>query len=159
MGDLFGLFGNNEAEAKDEAKLEASGTVDNEKLLLREEELDVAKNKVQTGEVTLGKEIVEEHKSLDVPVTHEEVIIERKAIDPEPSDAPISATEETIHIPVSEEQVEVGKHTMVTGEVAAHKRELEETEHIEETLRREEARIQSEGDAHLVSGEDPDQLS
>lgn len=132
--------------------------VDNEKLYLRQEELDIAKNRVQTGEVSLGKEIVEEHKSVDVPVMHEEVVIERRAIDAEPSDEAITSETETIHIPVSEEQVEVGKHTMVTGEVTAHKRAVEETEHIEETLLKEEARIDSDGEANIVASEGLDEL-
>lgn len=139
------LFGGSDDDA---GKLE---NVENEKLLLREEELDIAKDKVSTGEVKLHKEIVEEHKAVDVPVTHEEVIIERRALS-ESSDIPIG-DEETIHIPVSEEQVEVGKHTLVTGEISAHKREVEETHHVDELLKREEARVDVEGDPNIVSDE------
>lgn len=138
MGDLFGMFNNDNKnrEVKDDI-------VNNGKILLREEELDIAKNKIQTGEVNIQKEIIEEHKAVDVPVTHEEVIIERRAIN-EPSDEPVGL-EETIHIPVSEEKVEVGKHTIITGEISAHKRE------VEETLKREEARVDSSGDPNIVS--------
>ncbi|MBC2582613.1 YsnF/AvaK domain-containing protein [Clostridium sp. DJ247] len=142
MGNLFGIFGN-----EDDNKTE---TTENGKLRLRQEELDINKNKVQTGEVTLSKEIVEEKKIVNVPVTHEEVVIERRSIDNESSDSPISAGE-TIRIPVSEEKVEVGKHTVVTGEVSAYKREVEETEKIEETLQREEARVDTDGNPNIVS--------
>lgn len=152
---MFDLFGN-ETKATEETK--DTEVVDNEKVSLRQEELDIAKERVETGEVTLGKEIVEEHKSVDVPVMHEEVVIERHTIDAEPTEDAITAESETIHIPVSEEQVEVGKHTMVTGEVTAHKRAVEETKHIEETLMKEEARIESSGDANIVASEDPDQI-
>lgn len=124
-------------------------TVEDAKLRLRKEELDISKDRVETGAVSLNKEIVEEQKAVDVPVTHEEVIIERKAIDNEPSDTPIG-DEETIHIPVSEERVEVGKHTVITGEVMAHKQEVEDTEHVEETLKREEARVETDGDPNIV---------
>lgn len=140
MVKLFGGFDDDTDE-----KLES---VEDEKLLLREEELDIAKDRVRTGEVKLRKEIVEEHKAVDVPVTHEEVIIERKAMS-EPSDLPIG-DEETIHIPVSEEQIEVGKHTMVTGEISAHKHEVEETHHVDEIIKREEARVDVEGDPNIV---------
>ena len=138
LDDLFGTNENSD-ERKRDGKLE-----------LRQEELDVTKNKVKTGEVTLSKEVVEEEKHVDVPVMHEEVVIERKALDHEPSDTPISSGE-TIHIPVSEEKVDVGKHTVVTGEVSAHKREIEDTKTINETLRKEEARIDKDGDATLAS--------
>ncbi|MPM49129.1 hypothetical protein SDC9_95857 [bioreactor metagenome] len=122
---------------------------DEGKLTLRKEELDINKIKAQKGEVELSKEIVEEQKTVDVPVTHEEVVIERRTLNNEASDEPISG-EETIRIPVSEEQVTVDKHTVVTGEVVAHKREVQETRRVDENLKREEARINTNGDANIV---------
>ena len=142
MSILGGIFDN-----KDEAKKE---TADNDaNIRLRKEELDIAKSRVQKGEVEFGKEIIEEHKSVDVPVTREEIVIERKSLNNEASDSPITA-EETIRIPVSEEIVNVGKHTVVTGEVSAHKRDIEDTRHIDETLKREEARINKIGNPDIV---------
>jgi len=151
MGGLFGMFGDEENKKEAMENVENGETVENAKLLLREEELDIAKDRVQTGEVILGKEIIEEQKSVNVPVTHEEVIIERRAIN-EQSNSPINA-EETIHIPVSEERIQVGKHTVVTGEVSAHKREVEETRKVEETIKKEEARIDTEGHPNIISNE------
>jgi uncharacterized protein (TIGR02271 family) len=129
-----------------------SKIVDNKKILLRQEELDIAKNRVQIGQVELSKEIVEEQREVDVPVLREEVIIERKAVDSHPSDSPIGE-EETIRIPVTEEQVEVGKHTVVTGEILAYKREVEENKKIVETLKKEEARVHKDGEPNIVGNE------
>lgn len=145
MKDFWGLFQNDAYDDKDDKK----ETTDDGTLRLRQEELDITKNKVNTGEVTLSKEIVEDQKTVNVPVTHEEVVIERREINSEPSDSPITS-EETIRIPVSEEKVEVGKHTVVTGEISAHKREVEETEQVTETLKREEAHVNSSGDTDIV---------
>lgn len=144
MANIFGIWGD---EDKDNNKNE---NTEDGKLRLRQEELDINKTKMQAGEVILSKDVVEEQKTVDVPVTHEEVVIERKAINNEATDSPIGSTE-SIHIPVSEEKVEVGKHTVVTGEVSAHKREIEETKKVEETLKREEARIDTEGNPNIVS--------
>nr|WP_223879844.1 MULTISPECIES: YsnF/AvaK domain-containing protein [Paenibacillus] len=119
------------------------------KLRLREEQLDVSKNKVQTGEVSIHKEVIEEQKTIHVPVTHEEVVIERRAVTDETGAGPIGQ-DETIRIPVSEERVEVNKNTVVTGEVDVHKREVQETEQVQDTVRREEARIDRTGDARLT---------
>lgn len=119
------------------------------KLLLRKEELDISKNVVRTGEVRVHKDIIEEHKSVQVPVSHEQVVIERHSF-VEPSDVPVG-TEEVIRIPVSEERVEVGKHTVVTGSVEVFKREVEETREVNETLRREEARVDVEGHPDLIN--------
>ena len=112
---------------------------------------------VEDGKLLLRKEIVEEQKIVDVPVTHEEVVIERRALNNEVSDEPIGE-EETINIPVSEEKVEVGKHTILTGEVLASKREVEETHHVEDTLKKEEARVEADGDPNIVSDEMVDHL-
>lgn len=142
MSLFGGIFGKDDDTRKNTAD-------DNAKLSLRKEELDIDKSKIQKGEVELGKEIIEENKSVDVPVTREEVVIERKSLDNEASDSPIT-DEETVRIPVTEEKVDVGKHTVVTGEVSAHKREIEDTRHIDETLKHEEARINTTGDPDIV---------
>lgn len=152
MINIFGRYDNESAKeisSKEVDRDEKGEIVEDGKLRLKQEELDVAKNRIQSGEVILSKEIVEEKKAMDVPVTHEEVVIERKSINSEPSDSPITNSE-TIRIPVSEEKVEIGKHTIVTGEVSAYKHEVEENKHVEETLKREEARINSTGDPNIV---------
>ncbi|MCR3920982.1 MAG: YsnF/AvaK domain-containing protein [Firmicutes bacterium] len=145
--NFFGLFSDDETADTEMAR--------DENLLLREEELDVAKDRIRTGEVTLHKDIIEEHTSVDVPVTHEEVVIERRALDHQQSNSPIGE-EETIHIPVSEERVEIGKHTEIIGEISAHKREVEETKHFDELVKREEARIDVDGDRKRIIAKERD---
>ncbi|UQZ35132.1 hypothetical protein C2I18_17320 [Paenibacillus sp. PK3_47] len=123
------------------------------KLRLREEQLDVSKNRVQAGEVEIRKEVIEEQKTINVPVSHEEIVIERRAVNNDSSATPIGA-DETIRIPVSEEQVEVHKNTVVTGEVDVHKREVQETEQVRDTVRREEARVDKSGDVRVNTSND-----
>jgi len=106
---------------------------------------------VQTGGVELSKEIIEEQRSVDIPVTREEIVIERRTLNNEQSDSPIT-DKETIRIPVSEERVVVDKYTVVTGEVSAHKNIIEDTKHIDETLKREEARINKFGNPDVIEG-------
>ena len=148
MGGFLDLFGD---DPKKKETLD-NDVIQNENMLLREEELDIDKERVQTGEVKLSKEIVEEQQTVNVPVTHEEVIIERRAVDNEFSEELIG-DEETITIPVTEEHVEVGKHTVVTGEIVAHKRAVEENQQVTETLKKEEAHVENTGDANIVGEE------
>lgn len=116
-------------------------------LRLREEQLNVGKERVQTGEVTLHKEVVTEQKTINVPVSHEEVVIERHAVSDGQADMATPIGEgETIRIPVSEEQVNVSKNTVVTGEVGIGKRAVQETQQVTDTVKREEARIDQQGD-------------
>lgn len=141
MSVFEGMFGNG-----DKAKKE---TADDAKLLLRKENLDITKSRVQKGEVEFAKEIIEEQKAVDVPVAREEVVIERKTLNNVASDTPITSGE-TMRIPVSEEIVNVNKNTVVTGEISAHKRSIEDTKHIDETLKREEAIINKTGNPDVV---------
>jgi len=97
------------------------------------------------------KDVIEETQSINVPVTREEIVIERRAINDDPT-AESVGVDETIRIPVSEEQVHVSKNTVVTGEVDIHKREIHDTEVVSDTVRREEARVDKTGNV-TVSGE------
>jgi len=142
MGIFNDIFGNEEDTNKETRD-------DDAKLLLRKEELDIDKSRVQTGEVEFRKEIIEEQKIVDVPVTREEVVIERRTLNNEQSDSPIT-DEQTIRIPVFEESVDVDKHTVVSGEISAHKRNVEDTKHIDETIKREEARVNKIGNPDVV---------
>jgi len=127
---------------------------------LREEQLSVDKTRVQSGEVTLRKEIIEEQQTIQVPVTHEEIVIERRAVTDGVSDSTPIGTEEVIRIPVSEEQIHITKSQVVTGEVAIGKREVQETQQVRDTVRREEVRLDQNGnpiisdDATIVDGID-----
>ncbi|MEC1523150.1 YsnF/AvaK domain-containing protein [Neobacillus niacini] len=130
----------------------SSGTQDNQtngSLELHKEELDITKNKVDAGEVVLSKEVVEEQKTVEVPVMHEEVVIKRTPLN-ERSNASISS-DETIHIPVSQEQVQVNKYTVATEEVTASKRQVQETQQIQETLKHETANVNTTGSVDFVS--------
>lgn len=116
---------------------------------LREEQLRVYKRPVQAGEVGLRKEVVSEQQTLDVPVTHEEVYIERHPASGEVVDSTPIGEGETISVPVREEQVDVTKQTVETGEVAVGKRQVQEKQRVSDTVRREEAHIEREGDAPI----------
>lgn len=123
------------------------------KLRLREEQLDVSKDKVQTGEVNVRKEVIEEQKTINVPVSHEEIVIERRAVNNDSTAEPVGS-DETIRIPVSEERVEVHKNTVVTGEVDVHKREIQGTEQVKDTIKREEARVDKTGNVKVNSSDE-----
>ncbi len=112
---------------------------------LREEELVARKEKVETGQVQVGKEVVSEQKTLEVPVTREEVTIDRRPVDRRPSERPLEERSETIEVPVREEQVQLGKQSVVYEEVGVGKREVQGTQEVSGTVRREEARVEREG--------------
>jgi len=117
---------------------------------LREEELRAEKERVQAGEVTLRKEVVTEKKTIEVPVTKEEVVVERHPVAGRPSDRDIGKDEE-IRIPVMEEEVRVEKTPVVKEEVTLKKRPIQETKKVSDTVKREEAYVEHTGDAEIRS--------
>lgn len=121
---------------------------------IREEQLEVEKQRVQTGEVTIHKEVVTEQQRIDVPVSHEEVVIERRpASGARAADTPIGQ-DETVRIPISEEQVNVTKQTVETGEIDVKKRDVPGEQRVTGTVRREEPRIEKSGDVRFRKEDD-----
>lgn len=124
------------------------GTQDRERMELREEQLDVDKRQVEAGEVRVRKEVHTEQKNIDVPVTREEVVIERHPVaGREASGEAIG--EDEVRIPLKEEEVDVRKRAVVREEISVGKRPVEETRTVSDTVRREEAKVESEGDVGI----------
>jgi len=123
---------------------------------LREEELQARKSSVETGRVQLGKDIVEEQRTMDVPVNREEAYVERRPVERRPTDQPIDATEsESIEVPIREERVDVEKQPVVYEEVEVGKRNRQQTHEVSETVRREELRADREGEVELRDNPKP----
>jgi len=117
---------------------------------LREEQLQARKQTVEAGSVQVHKEVVSEERTLEVPVTHEEVVVDRRAVERRPSDTPIGdAAEQTLEVPVYEERVTLEKQPVVTEEVTVGTRQVQETQPVSGTVRREELRVEPEGDARI----------
>jgi len=84
-----------------------------------------------------------------VPVTREEVVIEHHAVQGGEVAASAIGEGQEIRIPVMEEQVSVNKTAVVTEEVSIGKREVQETKQVSDTVRREEAHIEQQGDVKM----------
>ena len=130
----------------------ASRTAEGARIAVREEELQAHKQSVETGEVRVRKEVVTEHRSLEVPVQREEVVIERHAPTGEPGASDIRPGEE-LRIPVRKEQVTVEKRPVVKEEVTVGKRVVQGTEQVGGEVHREEVRVEREGDVDVREGE------
>jgi uncharacterized protein (TIGR02271 family) len=116
---------------------------------LYEERLVTNKNRVRSGEVTVGKRVEVENQHIAVPVEKERIIIERTT----PTDAgkalgiDESAFQEgeVTRVAVYEEIPEIRKETYVREEVKVRKDVEHETVELEETIRREELNIDATG--------------
>jgi uncharacterized protein (TIGR02271 family) len=120
-----------------------------QRIELREEELRAEKERVQAGEVRVRKEVVTEERTMEVPVSREEVVIERRpAAGGRTASGDIDEGDE-VRIPLMEEEVRVEKTPVVREEVTLKKRQVQGTEQVSDTVRREEARIEQSGDARI----------
>src|SRR5215212_4269984 len=117
-----------------------------------EEELTATVREQEAGAVRIEKDVVEEQRTLDVPVTEERVRVERRVVDRPVSAADADAFEETvIDVPLRSETVDLQKQARVTGEVVVSKEAVERTEQVSGTVRREEVVVDEDAvDASLI---------
>lgn len=139
----------------------ASPLNDARRLQLREERLLIDKQPVLSGEARIRKEVVTEQQSIDVPVFREEFFIRRRPVGEDAVDAttPIGEEGEEIRIPLSAERVDVQKRTVVTEQVEIGKRKVQGTEQINDSVRREELRVDDDGLSTTVGEPEKQQFS
>jgi uncharacterized protein (TIGR02271 family) len=113
-----------------------------DRMTLSEEKLDVSKHREQAGEVRLNKHVETEHVRKEVPVTHEEAVVERRPLTgADALNAKPTITEDEIRIPLNQEEVSVSKRTVPKEEIVVKKHQVEGTETVEADLRHEEVDI------------------
>jgi uncharacterized protein (TIGR02271 family) len=113
-----------------------------------EEELTATVREQEAGAVRIEKRVVEEDRVLEVPVTDEQIRVERRIVD-RPVGAETQAFEEiVIDVPVTTEQVELQKQARVAEEIVVSKEATQRTERVSDTVRREEVYVDE--DATLI---------
>jgi len=109
-----------------------------------EEDLNVAKVERDAGDVTVSKRVVEDTKTIEVPVRREEVHIERHAVSGDASTTSGTMaggeafTEQSVTVPVMAEDVEIRKVARPVEEIEVTKTATEDTRQVQGTVRREE---------------------
>ncbi len=134
---------------------------DTDRIRLYEERLVSDKQRQKAGEVTVGKTVTRETARVAIPVEKEQVIVERRT----PADAGkvVSGAAdafkegEVARFEVYEETANVHKETVLREEVSVKKEVIQDTVNAEETLRREELEVNSNGEPVIrrdVAGRD-----
>jgi uncharacterized protein (TIGR02271 family) len=107
-----------------------------------EEELAAGTREREAGQLKVRKRVRTDRETIEVPTRHEEVSVERVPVEGEASEAEIGDDE--VVVPVTEEEVVVGKRPVVKEEVRIRKDVVEDTEVVEEDVRREEIEVEDE---------------
>ncbi len=123
------------------------------RLQLREETLTATKQAVKSGDVEIRKVVHEKQQEVPVNLTHEEVYIERKAVDREMAPGEMTdMKDEVIRVEVYEEQAQLQKQARVREEVTIGKKGVQEQQNLVGTARHEHAEVVQTGDVK-VSGD------
>lgn len=122
---------------------------DNSTFKLYQERLIANKTRTKTGEVAIGKRVETETQRVSVPIEKERVVVERVT----PADAGRAVDPNTVQfgggevarMEIYEETPDIRKEAFVREEVRVTKQVEHQTVEAEETLRREELDIDSQG--------------
>ncbi|HZQ20391.1 MAG TPA: YsnF/AvaK domain-containing protein [Terriglobales bacterium] len=125
-----------------------ASTEGDRRIQLRGEILRTYKERVQRGEVRLRKDVITETQHVEVPVTREELVIERTPGSGRSATGEIGKDEE-IRVPLSEERVRTEKQPVVNEEVRVGKRAVQSTENVSDNVRHEELRVEKDGNVDV----------
>ncbi len=108
-----------------------------------EEELAAGTREVEAGAMRVRKRVRTDREQIEVPTRREEVSVERVPVSSgEASEAEIG--EDEVVVPVTEEEVVVSKRPVAKEEVRIKKDVVEDTEVVEEDVRREEVDVEDQ---------------
>jgi len=120
---------------------DTSGLTTDDAMTRSEERLQVGTQQVETGRARLRKRIVTEQVSTTVPVTRDEVVVEREPITeanmPKATDGP-ALSEEEHEVVLKAEQPVVTKETVAVERVKLGTQTVTEQQQVNETVRKEQ---------------------
>ena len=135
-----------DADRRDVVDADRRGAVDtdNDELIRSEEQLNVSKDRVETGEVRLRKYVVNETETVEVPVEREEVRVVREPItDADRANYDGNIGEQEASVTLSEDRVNVSKESVPVEKVSLEKDTVRDTETVSEEVRKE--RFETDG--------------
>ena len=104
---------------------------------VHEEELTATTRMREAGDVVIDKHVVAEERTLEVPVTEERARVTRRTVDRDATTGEDVFTEERIDVPLRAEEVELQKRTRVAEEIEIDKEQVQRTERVSGTVRKE----------------------
>ncbi len=105
-----------------------------------EEELRAGTREREAGAMRVRKRVRTDRERIEVPVRHEEVSVERVPVSGEATEAQIG--EDEVSVPVTEEEVVTDKRAVAKEEIRVRKDSVQDTEVVEEDVRREEVDVE-----------------
>ena len=108
-----------------------------------EEELVAGIRQREAGSIRVRKRVRTDRERIEVPTRHEEISVKRVPVEGEAT-AEAQIADDEVVVPVTEEEVVVHKRPVLKEEVRIRKDVVEDTEVVEEDVRREEVEVEDE---------------
>jgi uncharacterized protein (TIGR02271 family) len=147
-GSTTGRAGVGTGMGRDTVGHDTSGPNTDDAMTRSEERLNVGTQNVQTGKARLRKYVVTEQQNVTVPVTREEVRLEREPITDANRGAAMDGpalSEEEHEVVLHEERPVVDKETVPVERVRLSKDQVTENQQVSEDVRREEIDMDGDG--------------
>jgi uncharacterized protein (TIGR02271 family) len=148
--EVYSYYGLQQSGSTEERGAAYSGTThgtdvderDELRVQRTEEELAAGTREVEAGSMRIRKRVRTDREQIEVPTRHEEVSVERVPVSGAATEAEMGEAE--VVVPVTKEEVVVGKRAVVKEEVRVRKDVVEDTEVVEEDVRREEIDVEDD---------------
>ena len=132
------------AAGEREVDADRRDVANNDEIVRSEEQLNVSKDRVETGQVRLRKYVVNETENVEVPVEREEVRVVREPItDADRANYDGNIGEQEASVTLHEDRVNVAKESVPVEKVSLEKDTVQDTERVSEEVRKE--RFETDG--------------
>lgn len=128
----------------DVADRDRRDVTDADSVVVKDEHLNVGTERRASGRVRLRKQAYTTTETVEVPVTREEVVVERESVDPNSAEARTAGRDGDVEVTTYEETPVVNK-TVDAEKVSLGKRQVQDTETVTEEVRHEDVKV--DGDA------------
>ncbi|MFB9071496.1 YsnF/AvaK domain-containing protein [Citricoccus parietis] len=118
-------------------------STDTESVTARNEQLNVGTEVRETGRVRLRKHTYTDTETVEVPVSREEIVVEREPVDPDSAEARRETGDQDVEV-TAHEEVPVVNKTATAEKVTVDKTQVQDTERVAGTVQHED--IEVEGD-------------
>ncbi|MEW1979546.1 PRC and DUF2382 domain-containing protein [Citricoccus sp. NPDC079358] len=117
---------------------------DTESVTARNEQLNVGTEVHETGRVRLRKHSYTDTETVEVPVTREEIVVDREPIDPNSAEARRETGDEEVEV-TTREEVPVVNKTATAEKVTVDKTQVQDTERVAGTVQHEDIEVDEDG--------------
>ena len=133
-----------DGDRRDVTDRDRRDVTDADSVVVKDEHLNVGTERRASGRVRLRKQAYTPTETVEVPVTREEVVVERESVDPNSAEARTAGRDGDVEVTTYEETPVVNK-TVDAEKVSLGKRQVQDTETVTEEVRHEDVKV--DGDA------------